>query len=204
MSSFSRKKFLGRKKINLTSVWKARIILLVLGLILLFPGLFLSQPPKGRPFEANSFISEPVKVESGLLREKAQGDLPVRIVIPSVEIDVAVRPARIVNGYWELFDDVAGFGQGSAYPGEVGNTVIFAHTRSGLFINLKNIKKGEGVYVITKDKWFSYQVDKITEVLPSQTEVIAPTPDETLTLYTCSGFADSKRLIVTAKRSLSF
>jgi len=31
-----------------------------------------------------------------------------------------------------------------------------------------------------------------------------PTPDETLTLYTCSGFADSKRLIVTAKRLPEF
>ena len=48
--------------------------------------------------------------------------------------------------------------------------------------------------------WFNYTVSEIKEVIPSQIEVIAPTPDETLTLYTCSGFGDSMRLIVIAKR----
>ena len=100
----------------------------------------------------------------------------------------------------EVFPDVAGFGLGSAYPDETGNQVIFAHARKGLFLPLKNVKVGQIVYVMTKEKWFSYKIEEIKEVLPSQTEVIAPTPDQVLTLYTCSGFADSKRLIVKAKR----
>jgi sortase A len=80
----------------------------------------------------------------------------------------------------------------------VGNTVIFAHARDGLFGPLRNIVKGESVYIMMKDRWMSYKVTKTQLVNPDQTEVIAPTKDETLTLYTCSGFLDSKRLIVTA------
>jgi len=57
------------------------------------------------------------------------------------------------------------------------------------------------IYVLTKNEWFSYEVSDVKEVLPNQTEVIKPTDDERLTLYTCSGFADTKRLIVTARRN---
>lgn len=200
MPAFKFKKPLGRKKTDLTSVWRARLFLALIGLALILPSFILSQPRKPTTYEASSFSSEPVKIESGLLKGKPKGELPLRVIIPSLKIDVAVRPAKIIGGYWEVFEDSAGFGLGSAYPGEVGNTVIFAHTRPGLFQPLKDIKEGTVVYVFTPGKWFSYKVEKITEVFPNQVEVIAPTPDETLTLYTCSGFADQKRLIVTAKR----
>lgn len=194
------KKLLGGKKINLTSAWRARLFLAVISLVLILFSFFLSQPRQPTSYEASSFSSEPVKVEQGLLKGKPKGESPVRVIIPTLEIDVAVRPAKIVKGYWEVFEDSAGFGQGSAYPGEVGNTVIFAHARPRLFQPLKNVKIGEIVYVLTSEKWFSYKIEKITEVFPNQVEVIAPTPDEILTLYTCSGFADTKRFIVTAKR----
>lgn len=49
-------------------------------------------------------------------------------------------------------------------------------------------------------KFFEFLFDT-KEVLPESVEVVAPTTDETLTLYTCTGFADQKRLIVTAKRA---
>ena len=111
-----------------------------------------------------------------------------------------MKPAKVVKGKWEVFEDSAAFGLGSTEPGKAGNTVIFAHARKGLFLPLRDIKNSDKVYVMTKDKWFAYEVKEIREVYPKQIEVIAPTTDETLTLYTCSGFADSKRLIVIAKR----
>lgn len=153
-----------------------------------------------------SFSTEPVKIEEGLLKPNGRPQLdnkpPIRIVIPDLSIDLPVKEARVIKGYWEVFPDVAGFGLGSAYPEEVGNEVIFAHARPGLFLPLKDAKIGQKIVVFTKDKWYSYTVSDIKEVNPNQIEVIAPTQDSTLTLYTCSGFADSKRLIVTAKRSI--
>jgi LPXTG-site transpeptidase (sortase) family protein len=140
----------------------------------------------------------PIKINSALYSSKDKTQDPVRILIPNVSIDLKVIDAQIVNGYWELSDNTASYGLGSGQPGEKNNTVIFAHARQGLFYNLKDVKLNDVIYVFTKDKWYRYKVNKITAVYPNQTEVIKPTTTQVLTLYTCTGFYDEKRLIVTA------
>lgn len=140
----------------------------------------------------------PILINSKLLESKQKENIPVRIIIPKNDIDLRVIPAQIVNGYWELSKTTASYGLGSGHPGHASNTVIFAHARKGLFYNLRNVKTGDSIYVFSKDKWFRYKVNKITAVYPNETEVIQPTKKETLTLYTCTGFSDEKRLVVTA------
>lgn len=143
----------------------------------------------------------PVKINKAYLTESfSLADLPKRIIIPSRQIDLPVKAAKVVNGTWELSQDSASFGLGSATPGGPGNTVIFAHAKWKLFRPLRTIKKGAKVYVLTAEDWYVYEVERIKTVLPSQVEVIGPTEDDTLTLFTCTGFADAKRLIVIAKR----
>ena len=185
LSSSSKKTtvhFLRNKIIGLT--------FLVLALVLL---VFPIHPPIQKPSEKN-----PIVINSELLSSKKTQSNPIRILIPKADIVLPVVDAKIVNGYWELSETTASYGLGSGHPGEKGNTVIFAHAREGLFYNLKDVKAQDIIYVFTKDKWFKYKVNKITEVFPNQTEVIGPTKNETLTLYTCSGFYDEKRLILTA------
>ena len=140
----------------------------------------------------------PIKINESLYKNLTTQNLPVRILLPKENIDINVIPAKIINGYWELSDNTASYGQGSGVPGQNGNTVIFAHARVGLFYNLKDVQMGDTVYVFTKNKWYRYKVNKITAVYPNQTEVIKPTKNEVLTLYTCTGFSDEKRLIVQA------
>ena len=126
---------------------------------------------------------------------------PQKIIIPSLNIDLAVVEAPIVDGFWQTSTQSASFGLGSAYPGQTGNTVIFAHAQTGLFANLGSIKKDAPIYILAKEKWFSYKVEKVKTVLPTAVEIISATPDKTLTLYTCSGFKDAYRFVVTAKAS---
>ena len=140
----------------------------------------------------------PIKIDPKLLSEKKNTESPVKIIIPRINIDLPVTESKIVNGYWELSKNTASHGEGSASPGEKGNIVVFAHARQGLFYNLKDVKKDDVIYIFTKDKWRTYKVRDITSVFPNQIEVIKPTTDETLTLYTCTGFYDEKRLIVRA------
>lgn len=172
--------------------------LIILGLVLIFGR---KTTPTVTP--SYTFESEPVKVDS-LVNEYTtsdlEGTLPRRIVIPTLTVDLDVRKSEVINGYWEVFEDSAGWGTGSGLPGKNGNQVIFAHAREKLFLPLKDVEVGDGIYVLTDDDWYAYEVKEIKEVLPNQIEVIAPTEDETLTLYTCSGYQDSKRLIVVAKR----
>jgi len=194
---------------------RMRLFLLVSGILLLVWGFSLSNssvPRDSQPKlnssisgEVSSFSQEPIQVDKALLggqnnKVKLKSP-PIRIIIPDLDIDLPVKEAKVINGFWEVFADSAGFGVGSSYPEDVGNQVIFAHARKGLFLPLKDTKAGQMIYILTKNSWFSYKIEAIKEVLPNQLEVIAPTNEAVLTLYTCSGFADSKRFIVIAKRS---
>lgn len=143
---------------------------------------------------------EPVKIQGFEGKDYKPEDLPVKIVIPALSINLEIAKAKVVRGYWEVFSDKASWGEGSGIPGAVGNQVIFAHALEGLFLPLKDIDKEMEILVFTKEKWYLYKAVEIKEIFPNQTEVIAPTDDETLTLYTCSGFKDRKRLVVVAKR----
>lgn len=148
----------------------------------------------------NTFANEPVKIEGFEEVKKEEDKEPTRVIIPDVGIDLPVSRAEVIHGYWEVFPDKAAWGSGSGYPGEPGNQVVFAHVREGLFLPLKDVKIDDKVYIFTKDGWFDYKIVEIKEVYPNQVEVVAPTDDETLTLYTCTGYQDTKRLIVVAKR----
>lgn len=132
-----------------------------------------------------------------LINEIDKEKIPQRIVIPDLGLDIDVVPSFIKNGYWEVFEDKAGWGVGSAYPGEIGNSVIFAHAKENLFEKLKFIKKDSKVFVLTKNGWFEYEAKNKFEVSPSDTKIVAPVNSEKkLTLYTCSGYKDTKRLVV--------
>lgn len=187
------------------------IIFILLGVSLIaFPSIFkyFSNRPISTGFlpkavetrvASSSADLGPIQIDPSLLNLKEPSQLPDRVVVPALNIDLSIIEAKVVNGYWELSETTASHGVGSANPGEKGNIVIFAHAREGLFLPLRNIKVGNTIYILTKDRWYKYSVSETKEVAPNEIQVIAPTPDETLTLYTCSGFLDSKRLIVTAK-----
>jgi len=173
---------------------------LFLGISLVVLGVILVFGHGGRPALKDSFANEPVKVEGFSEGKRQEGKEPLRVVIPDAGIDLPVKRAEIIRGYWEVFPDTAAWGSGSGYPGEAGNQVVFAHAREGLFLPLKEVELNDKVYIFTKDGWFDYKVTEIKDVYPNQIQVVAPTNDETLTLYTCTGYQDSKRLIVIAKR----
>jgi LPXTG-site transpeptidase (sortase) family protein len=187
------------------------VALVCLGLFaLLFPLAFkaVKSPPKishqpstptASPSGQLSPLSkEPFRIANELLGSRELRQQPLRIIIPSVSIDVSVVEANVVGGYWEISETTASHGVGSANPGELGNTVIFAHARDDLFGRIRNIKNNATIYVLTKDRWHRYSVTTTKLVDPSAVEVIAPTKNEMLTLFTCSGFLDSKRQIVQA------
>ena len=172
--------------------------LAVLGVILVFGK---AQTTDETVLSSYTFADEPVEVKGfdGNGEVENEGVAAERITIPGVSIDLPVSSSKVINGYWEVFEDRAGWGEGSGYPGELGNQVIFAHAREGLFLPLKDVELGMPIYVLAEGGWFDYEIKEVREVTPDQIEVIAPTDDEILTLYTCSGYDDSKRLIVTAK-----
>lgn len=184
-------------------------ILLVAGVFSVSMGLLLPSVQSVKLTSADisigqiseSIDNDPIQIDESLLKDNDNPEhFPKRVIMPQLGIDVATDPAKIVNGKWEVYEKVGSYGLGSGVPGSTGNTVVFAHAREGLFLPLKSVKKDMTIYVLTNKEWYQYKVDEIKEVFPHDVSVIKPTDDETLTLYTCTGFADSKRLIVSAKR----
>ncbi|MGR7024404.1 class E sortase [Geodermatophilus sp. URMC 62] len=114
---------------------------------------------------------------------------------------------------------------GTALPGQQGNAAFAGHRvgRGSPFLDLDAMRPGDPIVVETADGWFTYRVlgDPVTGdatadpsgipgvevVSPSQTEVIAPTPDDPaagptgayLTITTCHPrYSARQRLVVHA------
>jgi len=196
---------------NRSSYWRYTGVFL--GIITLIAGFWLIKKPVVKKQSLSAPISyliaslsaqnQPIKIDPqfSYTQVNIQNNSPERIIIPSLNIDLPVVGAAIIDGFWQTSTDSASFGLGSAYPGKAGNTVVFAHALENLFANLGYIQPEASIYLLTKNKWFNYKVKSVRTVLPTEIEVIAPTNDKTLTLYTCAGFGDVYRFVVTAKAS---
>ncbi len=135
---------------------------------------------------------------------------PTRLVIPAIELDskvVSIETTYDKRGVliWQTADHAVAYHVGTGLPGTAGNVVLSGHishpTEGSVFKRLPEVKVGDGIILFTLSDAFLYQVVETKVVLPSETSVMAPTPDETLTLITCvPDGVYSHRLIVVAKR----
>jgi LPXTG-site transpeptidase (sortase) family protein len=123
---------------------------------------------------------------------------PVKIQLPSGKQVNLVR-TQLSQGTW-FVDEVNGnYLSDSASLDSGGNVVIYGHNFDHIFGTLDSAKPGEVVRVTDQNqKEHTYRIEHITEVEPSDISWIQPTLEPMLTLYTCAGLFDSKRLIVRA------
>lgn len=125
---------------------------------------------------------------------------PVKIEIPAVSINLPVKEAGIKDGLWQVWENAGSHLISSAYPGGNGNVVIYAHNTNNGFGPIRWLTKG-ALIKLTDEQGaiFTYEIGDIVEVNPDDISYVLPKNVETLTLYTCSGFLDTKRFVVTAK-----
>lgn len=125
--------------------------------------------------------------------------LPVRITIQSAHIDIPIFPEKIANGIWQTTDNGAAYLATSPIPGTVGNSIIYAHDFASLFGNLVTLRPGEEVTIQFSDRSIEkFTVMDTSIVSPSQSSILAPTKDRRITLYTCTGWFDSRRFVAVA------
>jgi sortase A len=75
----------------------------------------------------------------------------------------------------------------TALPGEPGNVVIAGH-RDTFFRPLRNIQRGDDIFLRTGEGQFHYRVASLRVVDPRDISVLAPTTEALLTLITCYPF----------------
>jgi len=137
---------------------------------------------------------------SPYLEKIEEGDLPKKIAIPKLKIDLAVLEGKVLNDKWEISEKGVSYLIGSGIPGRSGNVVIYGHNKKNQFGPIRWLKKDEEIKLINrKNEEFIYKVVETKTVSPQEVEILSPTQDSTLTLYTCTGFLDRLRFVIVAK-----
>lgn len=130
---------------------------------------------------------------------QASGKVPAVLKIPSLALILPIIPTKIDNYKWEATNEGISYLVSSALPGDLGNSVMYGHNWPTLLGRLPQIKNGDPIEVLFSDGSVrSFAVKFTSVVTPDQTHVIQPTDDSRMTIYTCTGFMDSKRFVVTA------
>jgi LPXTG-site transpeptidase (sortase) family protein len=127
--------------------------------------------------------------------------LPVRVLIPGIEVDARVEVLEIVGDVLQdptNGEDVAWYKE-TGRPGEVGNAVIAGHLNwynmpEGVFFAINQLREGDEVLVRdTACREFRYLVEwaELIEVAEADMEEITGHSDQALlTLITCGGTWD--------------
>ena len=122
-----------------------------------------------------------------------------KVEIPRLKIAAVVR-SGVDN---QTLKRAVGHVPTTALPGHPGNVGLAAH-RDSFFRNLKGVRKGDVIRMITPEGEFEYTVQSTKIVTPKNVEVLDPTPENALTLVTCYPFnyvgSAPKRFIVRAKQ----
>lgn len=126
--------------------------------------------------------------------------LPIGLVIKDLGIRLNVFPSEVKSNNWESTTQGVSYLLNSNLPGETGNSIIYGHNWPSLLGDLVNIKKGQEIDIYMSDKTVKrFIVDNILVVTPEQSSVLNKTDDKRLTVYTCTGFLDTKRFVVSGK-----
>lgn len=128
----------------------------------------------------------------------AAQSLPVRLTIPRLMLSLPIEPARASGGSWEVTTKGVSYLISSPKPGEKGNSVLYGHNWQSLLGPIRSLHVNDTIQIVYPHETKSFTVVYTAEVTPDSTYLIENTSDTRLTLYTCSGFLDSKRFVVTA------
>lgn len=120
-----------------------------------------------------------------------------QIQIPAIGLSAPV----VLGDGWEQLKKGVGQHVGTANPGETGNMVVSAHNDifGELFKDLDKLKTGDTIILTTQDRSFTYVVNGTQIVEPTRVDLMAPTPEKTLTMISCYPYRiDNQRIVVTA------
>jgi len=143
-----------------------------------------------------------------------------RLIIPRIDQNlpiVRVSSENLIARDWsalekdmqEALQDGVVHYPGTSMPGQSGNAVITGHSSyfpwdSGrfkdVFALLHQVVVGDKIIIYQEQEKYIYEVSEINVVLPDNVDILKQTPEEKLTLITCTPVGTNlKRLIVVAK-----
>lgn len=158
--------------------------------------------PNSLQFE--TYKHETVSVE----KSQEKQSTPTYIKIEDLQISLPIVPAKVENDIWETTNTGASYLVSSPIPGNKGNSIIYGHNWANLFGNLTKAIPGQVVEIGYADGSKKRFIIEYTSVVaPVEASILESSNDKRITLYTCTGFFDSKRFVVVAmydEKNLSF
>ena len=143
-------------------------------------------------------IHQPRQIEIQESSEWVQ--VPTQIIFASGK-SLPIEEKSVVDGDWQVAEYSVSHLSSSSIPGQFGNIILYSHNYPELFGMLKNIEIGQKFSLkTTGGTQFEYRILSKIQVDPDQVEWLESTEDEVVTLYTCDGLLDQKRLVVRAVR----
>jgi len=121
----------------------------------------------------------------------------IRIQIPAINVDAPI----VLGDAWEQLKKGVGQHIGTPNPGENGNIVLSAHNDifGEIFRELDKLQPGDVVILYTSQRQYNYVITGTQIVEPTRVEVMAPTPNATVTLISCYPYLiDNQRIVVSA------
>ena len=174
----------------------ASVLLLCLGLVLIF-GVRPGPAPAPAPTAIAVATTLPpptasVAATSSPTATKVPAIAPgYRVKIPRLAIDLPIAEGDVERDTvrQETPNNFAFHFPGTALPGDVGNTYIYAHARQGMFLALWNARDGDQVVIVTPDgRELRYVVREVhPRIEPTDVSWAQPTAAERLTLQTSTG-----------------
>ena len=141
-------------------------------------------------------LASPALRQDYLARNVGIGDSLTRLTIPAIDVDVVVVEGTTASA----LRAGAGHYADTPLPCEIGNVAIAGHrtTYGRPFHNVDLLEVGQQITLRTPIGSCTYQVSQEPFVVsPTQTEVVANTPDEaTLTLTTCHPKGSARQRMV--------
>lgn len=152
-----------------------------------------SSPPPAAAQTASSSASAPSPGVLGSAAPAAGGPIPdgFRVRVPRLRIDLPIAEG-IIERDIEQQRTPEGFAfhlPGTAIPGQRGNTYLYSHARTGMFLALWDARVGDEVTIATPDgRTLAYVIAEIrARVAPNDISVAQPSADERITLQTSTG-----------------
>ncbi|MBN1231239.1 MAG: sortase [Anaerolineales bacterium] len=115
--------------------------------------------------------------------------------IPGLGVSMDILSVPKENNRWDttwLWNN-AGYLSGTAYPTTAGNTAIAAHVylpdgSPGPFVDLAKLSWGDRLFIISWGNTYIYEVRQVYETTPTNSQVLADSDYDQLTLITCKGY----------------
>jgi sortase (surface protein transpeptidase) len=113
------------------------------------------------------------------------------VLVPRLGIDLPIAEGDVERDVvvQKTPENFAFHFPGTAIPGTLGNSYLYAHARQGMFLSLWNARVGDQVSITTPaGSALKFVITEVhPRVPPADTSWLQPTTDERLTLQTSTG-----------------